>query len=184
MYMNKPAVFLDRDGTVVEEVNYLHRPEEMRLFPGTAEALKSLKNAGYLLVIVTNQSGIGRGIYTEADMRGVHDALQAELEGLIDGFYYCPHLPCDGCSCRKPGLQMIRDAERDLGINLAESWIVGDKKIDVETGHAANMNTALVLTGYGRLHKDTLEQHPEIIADDLRQAAAEILKLTPAEIVV
>ena len=182
--MGRPAIFLDRDGTLVEEVNYLHRPEEMRLFPATAEALTKLKAAGYFLVVVTNQSGIGRGIYSEADMHSVHEALQQELGGMIDGFYHCPHLPCDGCECRKPGQKMVHDAERDLGIDLSRSWIVGDKKIDVETGHAAGMRTVLVLTGYGRSHKDALEEHPDIIAADLGEAAAEILRLTAAEIVV
>lgn len=184
MYMSKPAIFLDRDGTLVEEVNYLHRPEDMRLFPTTIRALTRLKEAGYVLVVVTNQSGIGRGIYTETDMHRVHDALQVAVGGIIDGFYHCPHLPCDGCDCRKPGLQMIRDADRELEIDLPKSWIVGDKKIDVETGHAAGLRTALVLTGYGRSHKDILESHPDIIADDLGKAAEQILLLTSPEIVV
>ncbi len=174
---------MDRDGTLVEEVNYLHRPEDMRLFPATATSLKSLRDAGFLLVVVTNQSGIGRGIYTEGDMQSVHKVLQIELEGMIDGFYHCPHLPDDGCECRKPALKMIRAAERDLDIDLAGSWIVGDKEIDVETGQAAGIRTALVLTGYGRSHKDTLKESPDVIADDLGQVAAEILRLTSAKIV-
>jgi D-glycero-D-manno-heptose 1,7-bisphosphate phosphatase len=182
--MGCPAVFLDRDGTLVEEVNYLHRPEEMRLFPSTTAALKQLKDAGYLLVVVTNQSGIGRGIYTEEDMRLVHDALQREVGGIIDGFYHCPHLPCDGCECRKPGLKMIRDAQRDLDVNIPNSWIVGDKKIDVETGHAAGMATCLVLTGYGRSHQDVLEQDPDVLAVDLGEAANEILRLAASKIIV
>src|SRR5437016_2209178 len=102
--MKYPAIFLDQDGTLIEEVNYLHRPEDMRIFAFTAEALRSLKSAGYLLVVATNQSGIGRGIYSEDDMNKVHGAIQAQLGGIIDGFYHCPHLPCDGCECRKPGL--------------------------------------------------------------------------------
>ena len=182
--MGTPAIFLDRDGTLVEEVNYLHRAEEMRLFPSTQAALRQFKDAGYLLVVVTNQSGIGRRIYAEDDMRGVHDALQQQVEGSIDGFYHCPHLPCDGCECRKPGLKMIRDAERDLDIDIPSSWIVGDKKIDVETGQAAGMATCLVLTGYGRSHQDALEQHPDVIAADLGEAATKILRLAPSKVVV
>ena len=182
--MAKPAIFLDRDGTLVEEVNYLHQPEDMRLFPNTGTALQRLKNAGYLLVVVTNQSGIGRGIYGEDDMHRVHEALQEQVGGLIDGFYHCPHLPCDGCECRKPGLKMIRDAVRDLEIDLDGSWMVGDKKIDVETGRAASLQTALVLTGYGRSHRDSLEGPPDVTADDLGDAAAEILRLTSAKVVV
>ena len=182
--MSRPAIFLDRDGTLVEEVNYLHRADDTRLFPDTASALTALKDAGYLLVVVTNQSGIGRGIYSETDMHSVHEALQNRLNGIIDGFYHCPHLPCDGCECRKPGLKMIRDAERNLDIDVGRSWMVGDKKIDVETGHAAGMRTALVLTGYGKSHKGSLEGHPDVIAADLGQAAAEILRLTSAKVVV
>jgi D-glycero-D-manno-heptose 1,7-bisphosphate phosphatase len=182
--MSKPAIFLDRDGTLVEEVNYLHRPEDMRLFPSTGDALQKLRKAGYLLVVVTNQSGIGRGVYTDEDMKAVHDAMQQKLGGIIDGFYHCPHLPCEGCECRKPGLKMIRDAERDLHIDLTASWIIGDKKIDVETGQSAGIKTALVLTGYGRSHKDALEEQPDVIADDLGQATAEILRLAPAKVVV
>src|SRR6476469_4349701 len=134
--MSRPAIFLDRDGTLVEEVNYLHREQDMRLFPNTAESLRKLKHAGFRLVVVTNQSGIGRGVYSEDDMHTIHEALQMQLGGIIDGFYHCPHLPCDGCECRKPGLKMIQDAEHDLDIDVRRSWIVGDKKIDIETGRA------------------------------------------------
>ena len=98
--MKQPAVFLDRDGTLIEEVNYLSRVEDLRLFPFTANAVKLLKDAGFLIIVVTNQSGIGRGIYTEADMHAVHEAIQAELSGAIDAFYFCPHLPDAGCKCR------------------------------------------------------------------------------------
>jgi D-glycero-D-manno-heptose 1,7-bisphosphate phosphatase len=182
--MKRPAVFLDRDGTLVEEVNYLHRPEDMRVFPFTAPALRMLKNAGFLLVVVTNQSGIGRNIYTVEDMHRVHEAFQVELSGLIDRFYYCPHLPCEGCTCRKPALQMIEDAVRDLDIDVATSWIIGDKKIDIETGHNAGMRTALVLTGYGRSHQATLESLPHVVGADLEAAAREIVVLNSTEIVL
>lgn len=182
--MERPAIFLDCDGTLVEEVNYLHKTEEMRLFAGTGGALAALKEAGYLLVVVTNQSGIGRGIYTETDMNSIHEALQAQVGGIINGFYHCPHLPCDGCQCRKPGLKMIRDAQQALGIDVSRSWMVGDKKIDVETGHAAGMRTALVLTGYGESHQDKLEQAPHVIAPTFVNAVTEILRLGPTEIIV
>jgi len=182
--MKRPAIFLDRDGTLVEEVNYLHKPEDTRLFPSTEEALSSLKSAGYALVVVTNQSGIGRGIYTVDDMNRVHHVIQQRVGGIIDAFYHCPHLPCDSCECRKPGLKMIRDAERDLDLEISRSWIVGDKKIDVETGHAAGMGTALVLTGYGQAHRDSLNEPPDVIAHDLGEAVREILRSTAAEIVV
>lgn len=173
--MKRPAVFLDRDGTLVEEVDYLHRVEDLRLFPFTKEAVSKLKRAGYLVVIVTNQSGIGRGIYTEADMHGVHDAIQTQLDGAIDRFYFCPHLPDGGCSCRKPNVKMINAAVADLDVDLTRSWMVGDKKSDVETGRIADIKTAFVLTGYGEAHRSTLEWKPEIVAADLGQAVDQIL---------
>jgi D-glycero-D-manno-heptose 1,7-bisphosphate phosphatase len=165
--MKQPAIFLDRDGTMVEEVNFLHRPEEMRLFAFTGDALRKLKDAGFLIVVVTNQSGIGRGIYTEADMHTVHTAMQDQLGGAIDAFYFCPHLPDAGCECRKPKLGMINDARRDLDIETEASWIVGDKKIDVETGRNAGLRSGLVLTGYGRSHVELLDDKPDAIGDDL-----------------
>jgi len=182
--MKRPAIFLDRDGTIVEEVNYLHKPEETVLFPSAEMALKALKDAGYALVVVTNQSGIGRGIYATEDMQRVHEAIQKRLGGIIDSFYHCPHLPDAGCECRKPGLKMIRDAAADLDLELGRSWIVGDKKIDVETGHAAGMRTALVLTGYGSKHRETLEDQPDLIVAEIGEAATQILRLASAKIVV
>jgi D-glycero-D-manno-heptose 1,7-bisphosphate phosphatase len=182
--MKRPAIFLDRDGTIVEEVNYLHRPEDTCLFPSTAQALESLKDSGFALVVVTNQSGIGRGIYTIEDMNRVHQVIQERVGGIINAFYHCPHLPCDACECRKPGLKMIRDAERDLDLDIRRSWIVGDKKIDVETGHAAGMGTALVLTGYGQAHRTSLRAPADIVAADLGEAASEILRLTAAKVII
>jgi len=174
----RPAIFLDRDGTLVEEVNYLSRVEDLRLFPFSADAVRRLKEAGFLIIVVTNQSGIGRGIYTEAEMHAIHEAIQNELNGAIDAFYFCPHLPCDGCDCRKPKLGMIEAALRDLEIDVENSWMIGDKKIDVETGRSAGMRTALVLTGYGTQHKGSLEQLPEIMEDDLGAAAAEVVRIS------
>jgi D-glycero-D-manno-heptose 1,7-bisphosphate phosphatase len=174
----RPAIFLDRDGTLIEEVNYLSHVEDLRLFPFSAEAVTQLKDAGFLIIVVTNQSGIGRGIYTEADMHAIHAAIQKELDGAIDAFYFCPHLPCDGCECRKPKLGMIEAAMRDVAIDLENSWMVGDKKIDVETGQAAGMSTALVLTGYGMQHDALLEVGPTLISADLGAAASELLRIS------
>ena len=172
----QPAVFLDRDGTLIEEVNYLSRVEDIHLFPFTANAVRLLKENGFLVIVVTNQSGIGRGIYTEAEMHAVHEAIQSELSGAIDAFYFCPHLPCDGCKCRKPNTGMIEAAMADFDIDLENSWMVGDKKIDVETGLAADIKNALVLTGYGLQHKTLLERHPEILVENLGEAVIQIIK--------
>jgi len=182
--MKKPAVFLDRDGTLIEEVNYLSRVEDLRLFPFTQSAVRSLKDSGFLLIVVTNQSGIGRNVYTEADMHLVHTAIQEELENAIDAFYFCPHLPCDGCKCRKPGLGMIESAVSDFEIDLAGSWMIGDKKLDVETGQAAQMSTSLVSTGYGAQHKVLLENPPTIYAENLGEAVRHIIASKSAKIVV
>lgn len=180
-FMKKPAVFLDRDGTLIEEVNYLHRVEDLRLFPSTATALRKLKDAGYLLIVVTNQSGIGREVYGESEMHDIHDAIQKQLDGLIDAFYFCPHLPCDGCRCRKPDVGMIESATADFEIDLERSWIVGDKRIDVETGFAANIKTALVLTGYGASHKVLLDTEPNVIAEEIGTVTAAIMDISSGQ---
>lgn len=173
----RPAAFIDRDGTLIDEVNFLSRVEDLRVFPYTAEALRLLKEQGFYIVVLTNQSGIGREIYTEADMHSIHDAMQKELAGAIDGFYFCPHVPDAGCECRKPGLGMLRYAQRDFEIDLETSWMIGDKKIDVETGRNAGIGSALVLTGYGRQHQDQLDDHPEIIGEDLLDAVRQIVSV-------
>lgn len=172
----RKAVFLDRDGTLIEEVNFLSSVEDLRVFPYTFEAVKLLKDAGFLVIVVTNQSGIGRGIYDEAAMNAIHDELQTQLEGMIDAFYFCPHLPCDGCSCRKPSLGMLESAVQDFSIDLANSWMIGDKKIDVETGRNAGSRTALVMTGYGRSHAPQLDATPDVLAENLLDAVREALR--------
>lgn len=175
----RPAIFIDRDGTLIEEVNYLSSVEDLRLFPFTADAIRTLKSKGFLLIVVTNQSGIGRGIYDEAAMHMIHDQIQTELAGAIDAFYFCPHLPCDGCTCRKPNLGMIEAACSDFEIEMEGSWIIGDKRIDVETGQFAGLRTALVLTGYGSDHQSLLERAPDLVSDHLGSAAAAIAGFAP-----
>ena len=170
------AAFIDRDGTLIEEVNLLSAVADLQLFPFTYEAVKSLKDAGFLIIVVTNQSGIGRGIYGESDMNEIHDEMQAQLDNMIDAFYFCPHLPCDGCSCRKPSLGMIESAMTDFDIDMPNSWMIGDKKIDVETGQKAGTHSAMVMTGYGRAHSTQLESTPDVLAEDLLSAVREVLR--------
>ncbi len=176
--MKRPAVFLDRDGTIVEEVNYLSRVEDVRLFPYAVEAIRILKNLGYLIIVVTNQSGIGRGIYSEEEMHSIHNEIQTGLGGTIDGFYFCPHVPAEECDCRKPFTGMIDAACVDNPIDLTRSWMVGDKNIDVETGHKAGVLTILVATGYGAEHKGSLKVQPHVFARDLREAAKHIANVS------
>jgi D-glycero-D-manno-heptose 1,7-bisphosphate phosphatase len=171
----QPAVFVDRDGTLIEEVNYLSAVEETLLFPFTAQAVQLLKQHGFLVIVVTNQSGIGRNIFDEAAMHRVHQHIQTKLEGAIDAFYFCPHLPCDGCGCRKPNVGMIESAYADFDIDMERSWMIGDKKIDIETGLKAGIRRALVLTGYGEQHSKTIDPLPDLIAADFGEAAKQIV---------
>lgn len=169
-----PAVFIDRDGTLIEEVNFLSRVEDLRLFSYTKAALELLKKRGFLTIVITNQSGIARKVFEESAMHGIHDALRTELAELIDGFYFCPHLPGEGCRCRKPNLGLIEDAQTDFKIDMANSWFIGDKKIDIETGFNAGIRTAMVLTGYGSEHSKTLDRQPDLLVENLIEAAEAI----------
>lgn len=171
----RPAAFIDRDGTLIEEVNFLSRVEDLRVFPYTPAALSLLKEQGFYIIVLTNQSGIGRAIYTEADMQAIHDAMQQRLEGVIDAFFFCPHLPDAGCECRKPNLGMIERAHMQFEIDLENSWMIGDKKLDVETGRNAGIGSALVLTGYGRAHREGIQGQPDVVGEDLLDAVRQIV---------
>ena len=180
----KRAVFLDRDGTINEEREYLHRVEDFAFIPGAAEAIGRLKDAGFCVVVVTNQSGIGRGYYDEAALCVLHSHLDRELDrfgAAIDAYYFCPHHPEHGvgdyrqeCACRKPMPGMLVKAAADLGIDLRRSYIIGDKLADVAAGLAAGCRPILVRTGYGRDEEALL---PEGVScyDDLRAAVEAIV---------
>ncbi len=166
------AVFLDRDGTLMRDVEYCGRPEDVHVFDGAAAALRRLKDAGYKLVVITNQSGIGRGYFDEAAYRAVERELDRQLgEGLIDATYFCPDLPDSGSTRRKPAPGMIHEAARDHELDLARSYFIGDKTIDVECGRAAGVRPILVQTGL------TNEPHhsAQWTARDLAEAASIIL---------
>jgi D-glycero-D-manno-heptose 1,7-bisphosphate phosphatase len=173
MNSNEPqkTVFLDRDGTLIEEVNFLSRVEELRLFPFTRGAVDLLKSSGFRLIVITNQSGIDRGLFDAEAMHAIHRQIQHELDNAIDAFYFCPHVPEAGCNCRKPNLGMIEAAGRDLPIDMSSSWCVGDKDLDVEIGHNAGLRTVLVETGYGRDHAKILKRMPDRIVANLLEAA-------------
>ncbi len=133
-------VFLDRDGTLVEDTGYVHRVEDYRLLPGVLEALGRLVRAGFRLAIVTNQSGIGRGYFTRQDFERFQDRLLSDLSqaGIpIEASLLCPHSPDEGCSCRKPAAGLLEQARRELGADLASSWVLGDAVRDVEMAHRA-----------------------------------------------
>lgn len=170
------TVFIDRDGTLIEEVNFLHRVEDLQYFSFTDEAVRTLKNNGFKVVVVTNQSGIGRGIYTVEEMNSVHAQIQNDLTEKLDAIYFCPHLPDENCACRKPNLGMIEAATNDLPIDLKNSWMIGDKKLDVELGLNAGIKPILVLTGYGKKHLPELQRPPFAVAENLLEAVRIILE--------
>lgn len=164
------AVFLDRDGTICEEVNYLSRPEDLRLFPFTAEAVKLLNDNNFLVILITNQSGIVRGFFDEQTLHKIHAKLKKELveaNAKLDSIYFCPHSSDDNCACRKPKTGMIGQAAKDFFLDFENSWIIGDKAIDVETGFNAKLKTALVLTGYGKTELEKLSRKPDLMAENL-----------------
>ena len=182
------AVLLDRDGTIVREIEYLARPEQLELLPGAVEGMRRLRAAGYRLAIVTNQAGVARGYYTERDVRAVHARLREMLgaQGVdVDAVYYCPHHPGvpgpyrRDCPCRKPGTGMYERAARELGLDLARSVVVGDKVTDLLPGIRLGCRTVLVRTGYGQslLEQGALEGVAvDYVADDLLDAADWILE--------
>jgi len=180
--MLRPAVFLDRDGTLMEEVHYCADPALVRLFPGTAAALRRLTERGYLCVIITNQSGIGRGLLTEAQYHAVQAELLRQLGAdCIAASYFCPDAPPTPSPRRKPEPGMVLEAVRDLGIDLARSWFVGDKAADIACGALAGTRTLLVQTGYGAETAATpSEPAPDFFVKDVAAAADVILQNSDA----
>lgn len=177
----KSAIFLDRDGTINLEINYLIAPSDLVLLPGVGDALRRAHEAGYLLVVVTNQSGVARGYFTITEVESLHDHLQRQLlpyRVQLDAFYLCPHHPDHGeglCDCRKGAPGMLLQAASDYHIDLASSWMIGDKMSDVEAGRNAGCRSILVRTGHGN------EQNAELpsdtmIADSLAVAVEIILQ--------
>lgn len=170
------VIFLDRDGTINEEVNYLYKTEDLKLFPQVPQAIKSLRDMGFKIVVVTNQAGVARGYYSCSDVEHLHDYLNKQLEkdgAWIDRFFYCPHHPVHGigaykkaCSCRKPGIGMFEMAEQEYSIDKEHSYMIGDKLIDVEAGKQFGIHGILVGTGYGgAIHQQQIEDQGEIIYD-------------------
>lgn len=144
------AVFFDRDGTLMEDVDYCGDPADVHVFPCAPDALRRLKDAGFRLFIVTNQSGIGRGYFDDDSYRAVETELRRQVgDELIDATYHCPHSPDEHCACRKPAPQMLLDAAREHDLDLSRSFLVGDKTSDIDCGRAAGVRTILVRTGYG-----------------------------------
>ena len=141
------AVFIDRDGTLAVDVHYCSHPKSFQMYPDAAPAVKKLNDHGFKVIVITNQSVIGRGYTTHAMVRRIHDKMRHELSkeyARIDGVYYCPHHPVAQCDCRKPKAKMVHQAVRDHGIDLKKSWVVGDLPIDIELGQAVGCKTIMV----------------------------------------
>lgn len=192
MTARAPAVFLDRDGTLIEEAGYLDDLDRLQLFPWTVDALRLLERGGYRRVVITNQGGIALGLFDEAFVRATHEALATRLAAAgasIDGYYYCPHHPHgrvealrQACACRKPGAGLLAQAADELGLDLGRSFAIGDRWSDVQLADAAGLRGGVLLrTGYGR----SAERRPvdgvraAHVADDLLGAVSWILRQSP-----
>ena len=175
-------VALDRDGTIIVERGYLSSPDQVELLPGAGAGLRAMRGLGLGLVIVTNQSAVGRGYFDLARLEEIHGRLRELLLAVgveLDGIYVCPHTPADGCSCRKPLPGLLLQASRELGFDPAGAFVIGDKPCDIELGRGVGATTILVRTGYGAEHEAAGTVAPDHVADDL-VAAAEFISSLPA----
>src|ERR1700746_1437718 len=179
----RPAVFLDRDGTVSEEVGYLNHLSSFQLLLGAAAAISRLNDASLPVIVVTNQSGVGRGYFPEQLLRDIHDRMKLELlkgGARLDGVYYCPHVSSDQCECRKPKTGMLEQAARELVLDLKESFVVGDRQRGVELAQCAVARSVVVRPGFGEgelaWHAKSWACQPEFVAADLPEAVEWILR--------
>lgn len=180
--MNSVGLFIDRDGTINTEVDFLTRPEDLQLIPNAAEAIREANRLGIKVIVITNQSGIARGLMSEEDVHAVHRKLEkllAERGARIDAIFYCPHHPDYGtpqyrqeCTCRKPKTGMLERAAKEFNLDLRSSFVVGDRWVDMKAGEQAGCGTILVLTGYGTVEREECEKTTRIdhVAQDLYTA--------------
>ena len=179
----KKAVFLDRDGVIIEQVAYLSKPEQVALVPGAVEALRLIHRRGDLAVVISNQSGVGRGYFTAADVDAVHDRIQellAQSGEKVDEFRYCPHAPDEACSCRKPSPEMILKAAERFGIDVRASLMLGDRMSDLECGvNAGCAKSVLVRTGYGAEQEPKAREAGFAVADDMLAAVRDFYEVKP-----
>jgi D-glycero-D-manno-heptose 1,7-bisphosphate phosphatase len=177
-------VALDRDGTVIVERHYLSDPDQVELLAGAASGLRRMRDLGLGLVLVTNQSAIGRGLFDQERLARIHrrmNNLLASHDIRLDGIYYCPHTPDDDCVCRKPKTDMLRWAARDLNFDPQACFVIGDKESDIEMGKNAGATTVLVRTGYGAKLATEGKSGADHVVNDLSEAAAVIEKLLRGE---
>ena len=190
--MKKPAVFIDRDGTISEEVGYVNHPTRFRLYPYSGDAIKNLNDNNWLAIVVTNQAGVARGYFSEDVILSVHEQLEKQLatqNARLDAIYYCAHHPTVGeppyrldCDCRKPKAGLINRATTDFEIDLSNSWMVGDRYSDLELANNAGLRSAFVLSGYGRgeweFQRSQWKLQPDLVSENLFEAVKSILKLS------
>ena len=172
--MNK-AVFLDRDGTMAKDVHYCSRPEDFELFPNTAKAIRLLNEHGFKVVVITNQSGIARGYFTEETLAKIHEKMKGELakEGaFVDAIYYCPHHLDEECDCRKPKPKMVLQAAEDFNIDFGRSYVIGDLDMDIKLGQSVGCKTILISS----ISLRNEETKPDVVAGNLLEAAQIIIK--------
>jgi D,D-heptose 1,7-bisphosphate phosphatase len=171
--LRSPAVFVDRDGTLMHDADYCSRPDQVQIFDGVTDALRQLKGAGYKIIVITNQSGIGRGFFTEKEYRAVEAELSRQLgNGLIDATYFCPDVPGQPSECRKPAPGMLLQATREHDLDLSKSFLIGDKEIDAECAHNAGVRAIRVRTGFDTMTDGSCA---DWVAEDLPAAAKIIL---------
>lgn len=168
----RPAIFLDRDGVLIVERDFLMNIDDIEFYPETIKALAAIKN-DYIKIVVSNQSGIARGYFTSEDVERINNEISKMLIGkgiIIDAWFFCPHGPEHECSCRKPQPGMILEAAEKLNIDLKKSWIIGDKSSDIEAGKASGIKTILVKTGYGGSEPGASNANPDFTASDIGEA--------------
>lgn len=185
----KPAIFMDRDGTLSHEVGYVNHISRFRLYSWSVDAVRIINRSGFLAVVVTNQAGVARGYFPESVIHEVHASLRASMAAggaRLDAIYYCPHHPSVGeppyrqdCDCRKPKPGLLKRAEADLGVDLERSWVIGDRMGDVELAWKVGARGALVKSGYGlgewTYHAPAREKKPDMVADHLLEAVERIV---------
>ena len=190
--MKRPAVFIDRDGTISEEVGYVNHPSRFRVFPYAAEAIRILNEIGWLAIVITNQAGVARGYFSEDVILKIHEQLRGDLQNggaQLDAIYYCAHHPSVGeppyrldCDCRKPKPGLIQQAARDFDIDIAASWMAGDRYSDVELARNAGLRSAFVLSGYGRgeweYQSENWKYQPDMVCENLLEAVKSIVNHT------
>ena len=178
MLAPRPAVFLDRDGTLMDEVDYCRDPGDVRVVAGAATLLKAMRDAGWLAILITNQSGIGRGKITMSEYHAVHAEFMRQIQNQIDAAFFCPDAPPAISARRKPEPGMILEAMQQYAIDKSRSWMIGDKVADVQCGKNAGLRTALVRTGYGSNYDGPV---PDVIAADVSEALSMIRQLDQPE---